>query len=139
MKLTQFASRFRRMMEKCDPSELLQIPALSRFPRGACGDTSDLLAMYLVDNGFSNVSYVCGMDGSQSHAWLEFDGWLVDITADQFVGVDESVIVTKDRSFHDRFKRQISVHGNPERHNKQVFERLSSAYLLVLSKESECS
>jgi hypothetical protein len=38
-----------------------------------------------------------------SHAWLECDGLIADITADQFEDVDEPVIVTRDRSWHAQF------------------------------------
>lgn len=39
------------------------------FPKGCCGDTSDLLAEFLKNHGISTV-YVCGTFRDQSHAWL---------------------------------------------------------------------
>lgn len=50
--------------------------------------------------------YVWGMLGEQSHAWLEYDGLIIDITADQFDEVSEPIIVTSDRSWHSQFKGQ---------------------------------
>lgn len=44
-------------------------------------------------------------DGTKfgSHAWLERGSWIVDITADQFPDVTESVIVTQDRDWYNRY------------------------------------
>jgi len=45
-----------------------------------------LLAQYFRDLGLGEWEYVSGIRSSdeQSHAWLEKDGWIVDMTADQF-------------------------------------------------------
>ena len=60
------------------------------FPLGCCGDTSDLLAHYLLKHDIETY-YICGNyygdnEGyGQSHAWLELsDGTIIDITGDQF-------------------------------------------------------
>ena len=64
--------------------------SFSRFSNGCCGDASDLLGMYLLKHGVRS-SYVCGNryfdgpeEGTQSHAWLDVNGWIADITGDQF-------------------------------------------------------
>ena len=78
---------------------------LRSFPRGACGDASRLLGIYLESLGLGKWTYVQGQAGGQrfaTHAWVEQDGLIVDITADQFDDVAEPVIVTRDRSWHDR-------------------------------------
>ncbi len=37
----------------------------------------------------------------RSHAWLERDGWIVDITANQFVSeVEEPVLMLRESSWH---------------------------------------
>ena len=36
-------------------------------------------------------------------SWLEVKGIIVDITADQFDGVEEKVIVTESKDFHSQF------------------------------------
>ncbi len=74
------------------------------FPMGSCGDASLLLGKYIDEMGFGQFDYVCGEHGRQSHAWLEKDGIIVDITADQFVGVTEAIIVTDNNDFHKRFE-----------------------------------
>ena len=56
---------------------------INKFPRGCCGDASDMLAQYLMDNGIS-FKCVCGTYCDQSHEWLEVDNIIVDITSDQF-------------------------------------------------------
>ena len=53
--------------------------ALSPFPKGCCGDTSQTLATYLYAEVGLVCDYVLG-----SHAWLEINGTVIDITADQF-------------------------------------------------------
>ena len=76
------------------------------FPTGSCGDCSMILGTYLITQGFENVEYVVGIDGEQSHAWMECEGIIVDITADQFGPNFDPVIVTKDRTWHDQFQGQ---------------------------------
>lgn len=81
-----------------------------------CGDTSDLLAQYLLDKGIK-TDYVCGTywgkpDGNgQSHAWLMVDKHIIiDITGDQFSGkstflnYDKSVYVGEGDDFHRLFE-----------------------------------
>lgn len=61
-----------------------------KFPIRQCGHTSDILAQYLIDNGFSPVTYVNGtyygdhFDDRQAHTWLLVNGLVIDITGDQF-------------------------------------------------------
>lgn len=64
--------------------------SFKNFPCGCCGDTSDLLAQFLLENGIRTY-YVCGtyrggsFEGYQSHAWLLTDNnTIIDITGDQF-------------------------------------------------------
>jgi len=59
------------------------------FPRGACGPASEVLGRILSDEFGLEGFYVCGRDHhrlkrEQSHAWVEIDGFIVDITHDQF-------------------------------------------------------
>jgi hypothetical protein len=43
------------------------------------------------DNGQEGFVYVCGMRDGRSHAWLEREGLIVDITGDQFPDNDDPV------------------------------------------------
>lgn len=77
-----------------------------RFPTGCCGDTSDLMAQFLIDHGIESW-YVCGtyypnseqedaFEGIRSHAWLTTDDpritknyCIIDLTGDQFQAYPE--------------------------------------------------
>ena len=78
----------------------------SSFPRGACGDASLILGAYLADNGFPHFVYVTGERGSHeagtwsSHAWLEADGLVADITADQFQDAPSKIVVAASSPWH---------------------------------------
>jgi hypothetical protein len=104
------ARRFRTALETAESPRLL---GLRSFPKAACGDASRLLAQYLRDRGFGEWTIVTAWrDGmSRTHAWLEQDGWLIDITADQFEDVSEPVIATRRSDWHDGWEvRQPNTH-----------------------------
>jgi hypothetical protein len=80
------------------------LPAtLKLFPSGACGDASLLLGEYLFSLGFGEFEYVVGVRSERSHAWLEMNDMIIDITSDQFEEVEEPVIVTTKRTWHSQF------------------------------------
>lgn len=58
----------------------------------------------LEEKGFGVVLNVSGWKGQQSHAWLELVDIYIDITADQFIEIDKSVIITKRSHFHEKFR-----------------------------------
>ena len=113
----QFATQFRRAIDLAlEAGEFDNDSIYRRFPRACCGDTSDLLAQYLLDKGIK-TDYVCGTywgkpDGNgQSHAWLMVDKHIIiDITGDQFSGkstflnYDKSVYVGEGDDFHRLFE-----------------------------------
>lgn len=66
------------------------------FPSGCCGITSELLGDYLNSMGVGTFEYVWGELEGASHAWLECDGVIVDITSDQFEGRPSIYIGTPD-------------------------------------------
>lgn len=74
------------------------------FPRGTCGPTSEILGRYLIGAGCpqDQVRYVCGMKGGKSHAWLQVNGVIVDITADQFG--EPPVIIARNSPWHATFR-----------------------------------
>lgn len=72
------------------------------FPCGACSATCDVLATVL-EGHFGVVPYLVSAEIGEgeewrSHAWLEVEGFTVDITADQFGR--EPAIVAKHSSWH---------------------------------------
>lgn len=84
-------TKFRRAIDKAKKNGEFDSDFIFRsFPRGCCGDASDLLGEYLLEHGVRST-YVCGNryfenpeEGTQSHAWLVVDGLIADITGDQF-------------------------------------------------------
>jgi len=79
----------------------------SAFPKGCCGHTSVLLALYLQDIGLTDVSYVFGgrrgFNVEDAHAWVEVGDVIVDITADQFSDNPNPLVITEERSWHAKF------------------------------------
>ena len=97
--------KFRAVM---DERHALLGDYFQNFPRGCCGDASELLAAYLKDQGLGNFSYVSGWcrqldDTGFSHAWLEKDDLILDVTVDQFEAGKERPLVTTDQTWHAQF------------------------------------
>lgn len=76
------------------------------FPSGSCGSTASIIAEYLINKGIENIEYVCGVRNNDSHAWLEINGMIIDITGDQFVDGVDGVFISSNRDFHDQFTSQ---------------------------------
>jgi len=109
-RLRILATRFRRAICATDPSEVDPEVRfiVAGFPKDVCGAVCFLLGHYLRANGFPGAEYVNGIrhvDG-RSHAWIETDGIIVDITGDQFAEVADEVIVTSDNTWHRQFSDQ---------------------------------
>ena len=100
---------FRDAIERC--IERLNAVSLRQFPRGSCGDVSDMLGMFMQETLKVDSEYVSGWANRQSHAWLELDRIVIDITADQFEG-NEAVIVSGDSQFHRQF--DIEIRRSPD-------------------------
>jgi hypothetical protein len=88
---------------------VIEFPGSTEFPTGCCGNASqDYLLPWLENAGFRNVVYVNGMHPKyQSHGWLEYNGYIIDITADQFKeeNLGPVIIIRKEASlFHQQFK-----------------------------------
>lgn len=83
------------------------------FPTGCCEHTTHLLSHYLIYKGLCEAADMRmpwnnhdenGEWGCASHGWIRLPSGLnIDITADQFSGIKDSVIVAKDHEFHKRF------------------------------------
>lgn len=130
--------RFRDAIEACHRD--LDPVVFSRFPRGCCGDVAQLLAAYLRDRGHGAFTYVCGSrpDGGDilTHAWLEGDGFIIDITGDQFAE-GAAVRVTPDRDWHDdRFpeRREHLENGDFRAGCGVGSEGLHAAYPRILAE-----
>jgi hypothetical protein len=105
--LRALATSFRSAICATDPSEVDPEVRfiVSAFPKGVCGEICFLLGHYLRENGFPGAEYVNGIRRSDghSHAWIETDGIIVDITGDQFAEIADEVVVTSDATWHSQF------------------------------------
>lgn len=134
--------RFRAALEEAVEDAMLSLPAFDKFPRGCCGDASDLLARYLLESGIrtSGVSGTfrsAGFESAQTHMWLiDEDGLIIDITGDQFrfnpllLNYSEPVYYGPEDDFHRLFEIDgcnINV-GEFERYNNPARNSLIEAY-----------
>lgn len=128
--------KFRAALEKC-PKNLLPI-GFRYFPRGSCGDASLLLAKYLQNMKCGLFDYVCGETGEndehgfQSHAWLQRDDLIIDITADQFEEIQDSVVITRNRSWYKRFEVEITHTADYDIYDGFTRASLAVAYQQVV-------
>ncbi len=136
-RVKSLAVQFRAAFERCDPNRLPD--TLKQFPYGACGDAVLLLARFLREQGIETpFTYVPGQRGAspdlQSHIWLEAEGVVVDITADQFPEVAEPVIVAGNSAWHETFTKDTDMlHAADYRIDDQpTVARLNGAYRAVL-------
>jgi len=98
-------ARFRYALETLDKR---RVPlTLAEFPLGSCGDVCEILAEHLKELGCGLFDYVMGIDDyGKTHAWLEQDGVIIDITADQFPGFSEKIYICKTGKFYEQFSVQ---------------------------------
>ncbi|MEN4633730.1 hypothetical protein ABEG70_01400 [Pantoea agglomerans] len=90
------------------------------FPAGCCGDTCQILS-YLIFKQFRSLTlkrsgvykphYIQDerLRDDNSHAWLEIDSFIIDLTADQFNDrgfSNPAVMITQDDSFHKLFAKR---------------------------------
>lgn len=120
------AQWIRSAIERAQLSRFIGI--MSRFPRGCCKVTSQLLGRHLVQTcEIGPIEFVgnarraaCDGHPFQTHFWLEHRDVIIDVTADQFSNAPGRIIVTNDRSWHDTFSGrtrhdyQSSMRFNPD-------------------------
>lgn len=125
-----YASNFREVLEHLDKEDVGNFSHFENFPTGCCGDTCDLLRWFLKSKGINTI-YVTASDGCLgTHAWLEFEDYIIDITADQFPDVDEKVIISNNSIWHNKFENPSK---EPEDY-ELASNDLELLYYKVLSK-----
>ncbi len=130
--IEKLATAFRAAIVKCDPKHLPN--TLQNFPRGACGDAALLLAKYLKDNNCGDFLYVLGQRKNHSHAWLQSNDLIVDITADQFKDSTFQVIVTEDHSWHSGFNGKVQHKADICVYDQHTVGTLLNAYKRIVEK-----
>jgi hypothetical protein len=132
-RLKEMVKIFRKTIDD-SLAQLSFLISFHAFPRGACGDASDILGRFLNERGEGLFEYVSGRLGRQTHAWLEGHNLIVDITADQSPDIFDSAIVTTNRSWHDSFvvayRRKPGFYGCPA----ECHADLEKAYQLLVEK-----
>lgn len=99
--------KVRKAFEDAAKCNILSDQMFYRFPHGACLTSTIVLAQYLLRFDDKNAfSIVRGWNQNTSHAWLEYNEYIIDITADQFPEIDEPVYITADKKFHSQFRYQ---------------------------------
>ncbi|MGN0148858.1 MAG: hypothetical protein ACI4C7_01245, partial [Clostridia bacterium] len=112
------------------------------FPQGCCHSTSLALGVWLYNMSNKSMKIKCitgeQIDG-KSHAWLEYNHLIIDITADQFEDITESVMITSLSSvLHASYKyerktciiNENALIGQSEREVYKVIEKkLNKKYL----------
>lgn len=99
------------------------------FPGGSCGDASLLLGTFIKDETGQRSTYVLGYLGQRSHAWIEMEGIIVDITADQFSDVTHPVMVSIDPGWHSQFQNREFFEADYRLQN--AADELGRSYLLI--------
>jgi hypothetical protein len=129
--LLRLATEFRAAIEATSRSSLPE--AMENFPRGSCGDATLLLAKYLEENGCGSFDYVLGEKEERSHAWLQKDGIVVDITCDQFPDMQSAVFVKSPTRWHASFNGEVKHVANFETYDERTKSMLHWAYENILT------
>lgn len=115
------------------------------FPKGCCDDTVDLFAHYLylyfgiISERIDGTYYDLDPWNNCSHSWLEINGWVVDLTGDQFkndstfLRYDKEVYVGEIDAFHSLFEeyRRVEFCGIEDL-SENCWERMYSLYNIIL-------
>ncbi|MFF1908288.1 hypothetical protein [Kitasatospora sp. NPDC058218] len=122
------AERFRaalvQIRPNLDPRDW-DLGGFIEFPDSSCEDSSTLLAVYFAESGLGAWEVVSGGSpdvGLGSHAWVEQDGLIVDITASQQEWPNPDVWLTSRPGWHDQF-------NETNRAPAEIREELAELYL----------
>jgi hypothetical protein len=126
------AKRFREAIEACDKHSLFI--TLQEFPHGACGDAALLLAKYLEGEGYGPFQYMLGRRNGCSHAWLQQDALVVDITGDQFADMPHGIFVDLDSEWHRSFGAKAEHVADFEIYDDHTKRNLRNSYVTILQQ-----
>lgn len=103
-KLNSECCSFKNAILKTDKNNLSI--ALKEFPYGSCGWCNDLLLYHFKKINFPSIQdiyYIYASTNNFTHAWIEIDGIIIDLTLSQFHKKLKKVIFY-DKKFHRKFK-----------------------------------
>ncbi len=94
IEVKEVAQIFRSIYE--NEMEKLEITYFSSFPKNCCEGASFFFGLYIMYKfPNSTIEIVKGTNDSpadsECHIWVEVDGLVFDLTADQFEGIDEPI------------------------------------------------
>lgn len=112
--LTAVCAEFRAILEANAPKiASTGYICFDDFPKGCCEASTHFLAHYLVTLGLCQEKEIQmpwnnydkkGEFAGASHGWIILSNGLnIDISADQFFGIEDKVIVSRDHEVHRRF------------------------------------
>ena len=120
--LFKIAKKFRQAIEKTDFSvDKVGLEAnlrMKKFPVESCTHICSILGAYLTSEYKLQplLEVHAHIDDEKGlfafHRWLEHDGIIIDITADQFAMIKTPVIVSRDSSFHKQYAKVISFYSD---------------------------
>ncbi len=106
------------------------------FPIGSCKVTSVLFARFLVEerNYDQNLIFlVTAWDNYNypgTHAWLKINDYHVDLTPSQFEGFDDTILISNERLWSNKFNIQY----NEDRYENFVRKSYNQEnYLIILN------
>lgn len=142
--LKRLSTQFRKAIDIAKDAKEFTSAPFSNFPHACCGDASDLLAQYLLDNGIKSTYIVGtyhgeGVDDLQSHAWLEVEERItIDITGDQFsqnkifLYFDKPVWCGSRTNFHKLFEiNHIVVENGIDSFPEPAARRMWKLYQII--------
>ena len=130
------ATEFRLAIERTDRARLPI--GLTEFPAGSCSDASILLGVYLSEKGHGEFELIRGHRGRMdddtygTHAWLFQNDLVVDITADQFDEIEQSVLVKRDSDWHEQFEIDGRNLAHFKIYDSNTCSTLRNAYRVVM-------
>ncbi|MFF3597978.1 hypothetical protein [Kitasatospora indigofera] len=126
------AKRFRAALVQVKPTldqNEHRLGSLHAFPDGSCSEASGLLAVYLAHTGLGAWEVVSGGTPAGelgTHAWVEQDGLIVDITASQQGWTNPNVWLTSKPGWHDQFDEKKRVAAAVPEELADLYRRLES-------------
>lgn len=145
IELIRLVKHFRNAIDQAvSNNDFYNIVPFSRFPKGCCDLTCDLLAYYLLDYGIESIQingkYFDGNPkNTRNHVWLlTSDNILIDITGDQFeddpifLNYNKPIWIGSEDNLHKLFKERTfeyntNLNGEPNTRRRT----LNIAYKIV--------